>query len=131
MDPNEIVEKAYKLIYLVDVPEAIPEAEIIIADDWRRYAKEIIYSIAFMAYKDKAYKTIRDTLILDSLKLLYKLDKEDFNKAEFLKSFVKLVYMYVSHSLQNRIDLITNKEKWNNIYTALNEFGSLIKQWDQ
>ena len=128
MDPNEIVEKAYKLIYLVDVPEAIPE--FLISDDWKKYAREIIYGIAFMAYKGKAYKTIRDTLILDSLKLLYTLDKEDFNETEFLKSFVKLVYMYVSHSLQNRIDLLTNKERWDNIYAALNEFSSLIKQWD-
>ncbi len=42
MDPTTVVEKAYKLIYLVDVPEAIPEAEIILADDWKKYMKEIL-----------------------------------------------------------------------------------------
>ncbi len=51
MDPTTVVEKAYKLIYLVDVPEAIPEAEIILADDWKKYMKEILYGIAFMAIK--------------------------------------------------------------------------------
>ncbi len=57
MDPTTVVEKAYKLIYLVDVPEAIPGAEIILADDWKKYMKEILYGIAFMAIKSKAYKT--------------------------------------------------------------------------
>ncbi len=41
MDPTEIVGKAYKLIYLVDVPDAISEAEIIISDDWKKYMNEI------------------------------------------------------------------------------------------
>ncbi len=130
MDPTEIVEKAYKLIYLVDVPDAISEAEIIISDDWKKYMKEILYGIAFMAIKSKAYKTIQDTLIFDSLKLLHDLDNEK-PEEDILKNFVKLVHMYVSHSLRNRIDIISNKEKWNNIYTALNEFDTLIKQWEQ
>jgi len=130
MNPITIVEKAYKLIYLVDVPEAISEAEIIITDDWKKYMREIIYEIAFMVYKSKAYRTIRDVLILGSLKLLYKLDKEEL-ETEILKEFIKLVHMYVSHSLRNRLDLIYNKEKWNMIYNALNEFDSLIKQWEK
>ncbi len=50
---------------------------------------------------------------------------------DILKNFVKLVHMYVSHSLRNRIDLISNKDKWNAIYSHLNEFDSLIKQWEQ
>ena len=130
MNPITIVEKAYKLIYLVDVPEAISEAEIIITDDWKKYMREIIYEIAFMVYKSKAYRTIRDVLILGSLKLLYKLDKEEL-ETEILKEFIKLVHMYVSHSLRNRLDLIYNKEKWNMIYNALKEFDSLIKQWEK
>jgi hypothetical protein len=129
MDPITIVEKAYKLIYLVDVPEAIPEAEIIIADDWKKYVREIIYEIAFMVYKGKAYRTVRDVLILNSLKLLYKLDKEEPEK-EILKEFIKLVHMYVSHSLRTRLDLVYNKEKWNTIYNALKEFDNLIQRWD-
>jgi hypothetical protein len=131
MDPTTIVEKAYKLIYLVDVPEAVEEATILLSEDWKKYVREILYEIAFVVYKGKAYKTIRDVLILDVLKLLYKLDREDINDTEIIKDFVKLVHMYVSHSLRNRIDLISNKEKWNAIYTALNEFDTLIKQWDQ
>ena len=130
MNPTEIVEKAYKLIYLVDVPEAIPEAEIILADDWKKYMKEILYGIAFMAIKSKAYKTIKDVLIFDSLKLLYDLDNEK-PEEDILKNFVKLIHIYVSHSLRNRIDLISNKDKWNAIYAHLNEFDSLIKQWGQ
>ncbi len=130
MDPTTVVEKAYKLIYLVDVPEAIPEAEIIIADDWKKYMREILYGIAFMAIKSKAYKTIKDVLIFDSLKLLYDLDNEK-PEEDILKDFVKLIHMYVSHSLRNRIDIISNKEKWNAIYNSLNEFDSLIKQWEQ
>jgi hypothetical protein len=129
MDPIEIVEKAYKLIYLVDVPEAIPEAEIIIADNWKKYVREILYGIAFMAIKSKAYKTIKEILIFDSLKILYDLDNEK-SEEDILKDFVKLVHMYVSHSLRNRIDLISNKDKWNAIYNSLNEFDSLIKQWE-
>ena len=128
MDPKTIVEKAYKLIYLVDVPEAIPEAEIVLADDWKKYMREILYGIAFMALKSKAYKTIKDILIFDSLKLLYYLDNEK-PEEDILKSFIKLVHMYVSHSLGNRIDLKLNKDKWNAIYSHLNEFDSLIKQW--
>ncbi len=130
MDPTTVVEKAYKLIYLVDVPEAIPEAEIILADDWKKYMKEILYGIAFMAIKSKAYKTIKDVLIFDSLKLLYDLDNEK-PEEDILKNFAKLIHMYVSHSLRNRIDLISNKDKWNAIYAHLNEFDSLIKQWGQ
>jgi len=129
MNPTTVVEKAYKLIYLVDVPEAIPEAEIIITDDWKKYMREIIYEIAFMVYRGKAYKTVRDVLTFNSFKLLYKLDKEE-PETEILKEFIKLVHMYVSHSLRNRLDLIYNKEKWNIIYNALNEFDNLIKQWD-
>jgi len=82
-----------------------------------------------MAIKSKAYTTIQDTLILGSLKLLYNLD-HNRPEEDIIKSFVKLVHMYVSYSLRNRIDLIYNKDKWNNIYTALNEFDILIKQWD-
>ena len=130
MDPTEIVEKAYKLIYLVDVPDAVPEEEITIVDDWKKYMREIIYGIAFMAIKSKAYKTIQDSLILDSLRLLYNLD-HDKPEEEILKSFVKLVHMYVSHSLRNRIDIISNKEKWNAAYSHLSEFDILIKQWEQ
>ncbi len=130
MDPTEIATKAYKLIYLVDIPDAVPEEEITIVDDWKKYMREIIYRIAAMALKSKAYKTIKDTLIFDSLKLLYNLDNEK-PEEEIFKNFVKLVHMYVSHSLRNRIDIISNKEKWNNIYTALNEFDTLIKQWEQ
>jgi len=129
MNPTEIVEKAYKLIYLVDVPEATPETEIILANDWKKHMREIVYGIAFMAIKSKAYTTIQDTLILGSLKLLYNLD-HNRPEEDIIKSFVKLVHMYVSYSLRNRIDLIYNKDKWNNIYTALNEFDILIKQWD-
>jgi len=129
MDPTEIVEKAYKLIYLVDVPDATPEEEITIVDDWKKYMREIVYRIAAMALKSKAYKTIQDALILDSLKLLYNLD-HDKPEEDILKSFVKLVHMYVSHSLRNRIDLISNKEKWNAAYSHLNEFDTLIKQWE-
>jgi len=129
MNPSEILEKAYKLIYLVDVPDSVPEEEIILADDWKKYMREIIYGIAFMAIKSKAYTTIQDTLILGSLKLLYNLD-HNRPEEDIIKSFVKLVHMYVSYSLRNRIDLIYNKDKWNNIYTALNEFDILIKQWD-
>jgi hypothetical protein len=129
MDPTTIVEKAYKLIYLVDVPEAIPEAEIVLADDWKKYMKEIIYKIAAMAVKSKAYKTIKDILIFDSLKLLYDLDNEK-PEEDILKNFIKLVHMYVSHSLRNRIDLISNKDKWNAVYSHLNEFDELIKQWE-
>ena len=130
MDPTEIVERAYKLIYLIDVPDATPEEEITIVDDWKKYMREIVYEIAAMAIKSKAYTTIQDSLILDSLKLLYNLDH---NKPEedILKSFVKLVHMHVSHSLRNRIDLIYNKDKWNTVYSHLNEFDSLIKQWEQ
>ena len=129
MDPTTIVEKAYKLFYLVDVPEANPEEEFTIAGDWKKYMKEIIYGIAFMAIKSKAYTTIQDVLILDSLKLLYNLDH---NKPEedILKSFVKLIHIYVSHSLKNRIDLLYNKDKWNAAYSHLNEFDTLIKQWE-
>jgi glutamyl-tRNA reductase len=127
MDPTTVVEKAYKLIYLVDVPEAIPEAEIIIADDWKKYMKEILYKIAFMAIKSKAYKTIKDVLIFDSLKLLYNLDNEK-PEEDILKNFVKLIYMYVSHSLRNRIDLISNKEKRELIKAKLNELIDII-QW--
>ncbi len=76
MDPTTVVEKAYRLIYLVDVPEAIPEAEMVLVDDWKKYMKEILYGIAFMAIKSKAYKTKKDVLIFDSLKLLYDLDNE-------------------------------------------------------
>jgi hypothetical protein len=130
MDPATIVEKAYKLIYLVDVPDAVPEAEIMLADNWKKYMKEILYGIAAMAYKSKAYITIQDVLILDSLKLLYNLD-HDKPEENIIKNFVKLVHMYVSHSLRNRIDLISNKEKWNAVYSHLNEFDSLIKQWEQ
>ena len=129
MDPTEIVEKAYKLIYLVDVPDATPEEEITIVDDWKKYMREIVYRIAAMALKSKTYKTIQDALILDSLKLLYNLD-HDKPEEDILKSFVKLVHMYVSHSLRNRIDLISNKEKWNAAYSHLNEFDTLIKQWE-
>ena len=129
MDPTTIVEKVYKLIYLVDVPEAIPEAEIVLADDWKKYMKEIIYKIAAMAVKSKAYKTIKDILIFDSLKLLYDLDNEK-PEEDILKNFIKLVHMYVSHSLRNRIDLISNKDKWNAVYSHLNEFDELIKQWE-
>jgi len=129
MDPTEIVEKAYKLIYLVDVPDAVPTAEIIIGDDWKKYMREILYGIAAMAYRNKAYSTIQDTLVLDSLRLLYNLDNKKPEEL-ILKDFVKLIHMYVSHSLRNRIDIISNKEKWNNIYTALNEFDTLIKQWE-
>jgi len=130
MNPTEIVEGAYKLIYLVDVPEANPEEEFTITGDWKKYMREIIYGIAFMAIKSKAYTTIQDVLILDSLKLLYNLDH---NKPEedILKSFVKLVHMYISHSLRNRIDIISNKDKWNAVYNSLNEFDTLIKQWEQ
>jgi hypothetical protein len=129
MDPKEITEKAYKLIYLVDMPDATPEEEIIITKDWKKYMREILYGIAAIAVKSKAYATIRDVLILDSLRLLYNLDNE--KPEEFiLKDFVKLIHMYISHSLRNRIDIISNKEKWNNVYTALNEFDTLIKQWD-
>ncbi len=92
--------------------------------------KEILYGIAFMAIKSKAYKTIKDVLIFDSLKLLYDLDNEK-PEEDILKNFVKLIHMYVSHSLRNRIDLISNKDKWNAIYAHLNEFDSLIKQWEQ
>ena len=129
MNPTTIVEKAYKLIYLVDVPEAIPEAEIILADNWKKYMREILYGIAFMAIKSKAYKTIKDVLIFDSLKILYDLDNEK-PEEDVLKNFIKLVHMYVSHSLRNRIDLLTNKDKWNAVYSHLNEFDSLIKQWE-
>jgi hypothetical protein len=129
MDPTEIVEKAYKLIYLVDVPDAVPEAEIILTDNWKKYMREILYGIAAMAYRNKAYITIQDVLVLDSLRLLYNLDNEKPEEL-ILKDFVKLIHMYVSHSLRNRIDIISNKEKWNNIYTALNEFDTLIKQWE-
>jgi hypothetical protein len=69
-------------------------------------------------------------LIFDSLKLLYDLDNEK-PEEDILKNFVKLIHMYVSHSLRNRIDLISNKDKWNAIYAHLNEFDSLIKQWGQ
>jgi len=130
MDPTTIVEKAYRLIYLVDVPDAVPEAEIILTDNWKKYMREILYGIAAMAYKSKAYRTIQDTLVLDSLRLLYNLDNEKPEEL-ILKDFVKLIHMYVSHSLRNRIDIISNKEKWNAIYTNLNEFDSLIKQWEQ
>jgi len=130
MDSTTIVEKAYKLIYLVDVPEAIPEAEIILADNWKKYMREILYGIAFMAIKSKAYKTIKDVLIFNSLKILYDLDNEK-PEEDMLKNFIKLVHMYVSHSLRNRIDLIHNKDKWNAVYSHLNEFDSLIKQWEQ
>jgi hypothetical protein len=92
--------------------------------------REILYKIAFMAIKSKAYKTIKDVLIFDSLKLLYDLDNEK-PEEDILKNFVKLIHMYVSHSLRNRIDLISNKDKWNAIYAHLNEFDSLIKQWGQ
>jgi len=129
MDPITIVEKAYKLIYLVDVPEANPEEEFTIAGDWKKHMREIIYGIAFMAIKSKAYTTIQDVLILDSLKLLYNLD-HDKPEEDILKSFVKLVHMYVSYSLKNRIDLLYNKDKWNAVYSHLNEFDSLIKQWE-
>jgi hypothetical protein len=130
MDPTEIVEKAYKLIYLVDVPDAVPEEEITLTDNWKKYMREILYGIAAMAYKSKAYSTIQDVLILDSLRLLYNLDNEKPEEL-ILKDFVKLIHMYVSHSLRNRIDIISNKEKWNAIYTNLNEFDSLVKQWEQ
>jgi len=130
MNPTEIVEKAYKLIYLIDVPDSVPEEEFTIAGDWKKYMKEIIYGITFMAIKGKAYKTIQDVLILDSLKLLYNLD-HDKPEEDILKSFVKLVHMYVSHSLKNRIDLLYNKDKWNAVYSHLNEFDTLIKQWEQ
>ncbi len=130
MDPTTVVEKAYRLIYLVDVPEAIPEAEMVLVDDWKKYMKEILYGIAFMAIKSKAYKTIKDVLIFDSLKLLYDLDNEK-SEEDIIKNFVKLIHMYVSHSLRNRIDLISNKDKWNAVYSHLNEFDSLIKQWEQ
>ena len=130
MDPIEIVEKAYKLIYLVDVPEANPEEEITIVGDWKKYIRDIVYGIAFMAIKSKAYKTIQDALILDSLKLLYNLDHGK-PEEDIIKSFVKLVHMYVSHSLRNRIDIISNKEKWNAAYSHLSEFDILIKQWEQ
>ena len=129
MDPTEIVERAYKLIYLVDVPDATPEEEITIVDDWKKYMREMVYRIAAMALKSKAYTTIQDALILDSLKLLYNLD-HDKPEEDILKSFVKLIHMYVSHSLRNRIDLISNKEKWNAAYSHLNEFDTLIKQWE-
>lgn len=125
MDPTTIVEKAYKLIYLVDVPEAIPEAEIILADDWKKYMKEILYGIAFMAIKSKAYKTIKDVLIFDSLKLLYDLDNEK-PEEDILKNFVKLIHMYVSHSLRNRIDLISNKEKRELVEAKLNELINIV-----
>ncbi len=130
MDPTTVVEKAYKLIYLVDVPDAVPEAEIILTDNWKKYMREILYGIAAMAYKSKAYCTIQDTLVLDSLRLLYNLDNKKPEEL-ILKDFVKLIHMYVSHSLRNRIDIISNKEKWNAIYNSLNEFDSLIKQWEQ
>ena len=39
MDSTTIVEKAYKLIYLVDVPDANPEEELTIAGDWKKYMK--------------------------------------------------------------------------------------------
>jgi hypothetical protein len=129
MDPTTIVEKAYKLIYLVDVPDANPEEEFTIISDWKKYMREIIYGIAAMAIKSKAYTTIQDALVLDSLKLLYNLD-HDKPEEDILKNFIKLVHMYVSHSLRNRIDLLYNKEKWNAIYSHLNEFDELIKQWE-
>ena len=130
MDPTTIVEKAYKLTYLVDVPEAVEEATILLSEDWKRYVREILYEIAFMVYKGKAYKTIRDVLILDALKLLYKLDKEDAKDTEIIKDFIKLVHMYVSYSLQNRIDLISNKEKRELIKAKLDELIHII-QWGQ
>ena len=78
---------------------------------------------------EKAYKTIKDVLIFNSLKILYNLDSEK-PEEDVLKNFIKLVHMYVSHSLRNRIDLLTNKDKWNAVYSHLNEFDSLIKQWE-
>ncbi len=130
MNPTEVVEKAYKLIYLVDNPNAVPDAVIILADDWKKYMREIIYGIILMVHFYKVYRNIKDILTLDGIKLLYALDKDEYDEKELLKKFIKLVHMYVSYSLNNKLDLKYNKERWNTIYNALNEFDSLIKKWD-
>ncbi|MFZ8801274.1 MAG: hypothetical protein ACO2ON_03835 [Candidatus Nanopusillus sp.] len=130
MNPIEIVEKAYKLIYLVEESNTTSEAIILIlTDDWKKYMREIIYKIILAVHEYKIYETIRDVLTSDGIKLLYILDNEGFNEAEVLRRFIKLMHMYVSHSLRNKIDIITNKERWNEIYGALNEFNSLVKGW--
>ncbi len=87
--------------------------------------REILYGIAFMAIKSKAYKTIKDVLIFDSLKLLYDLDNEK-SEEDIIKNFVKLIHMYVSHSLMNRIDLISNKEKRELVKAKLDELINIV-----
>ncbi len=127
MGLKEVLIKTYELFLISEVikEDSAISNNIREAIEGEQYEKAIRLSIIIVLNeinKKPIYVGIKDRVINNILVLLYKLETEDLKHSDLKERFKKIIIDFYKHSLNNRLDFRTNKEKKELMEAKVKEF---------
>jgi len=129
MDPVKALEITCDLfltsgILLEGVCENIKEQ--IKMGQYEKVAKFFIYRLILEMNESPIYNEIRRDSIASCIFMLVSIDLNGFKDSLIIEQFANLIYKVIKYSLENKLDLITNKEKSELIKVKLKELANTI-----
>jgi len=102
--------------------------ELIEKGQYEKAIRLLIYSLMFDINNYPIYAKIARKKIFDCINILSRIDLFSLDDKEIIKKFISLVVEFHLYSLENKLDLVANKEKNELIKAKLRELANIIQE---
>ena len=132
MDIKDLLEKTYELFLTSEVLTEDSSMTNRIKDliENGQYEKAIrlfIYTLMFEINNYSIYNKIRQKELNDCIIILHTIDETGLTDSNIIE-FIKIIFKFCLYLSENKLNLRTNKEKWELIKAKLAELSMLIEE---